>query len=87
VSGFTEADRWWSLPASRANRPASFIDIAGRSPGYPRIVSLRLGDDVSPGVHRISISAHRLTAWVRFFTYDIVPDKQESAWQWKFEAP
>ena len=87
VSGLTLADRWWPLAAPRNKNPALFVDLANRSPGYSRIISIRLGDDVSAGTHYISLEAPRLDAWVRFFTYDINPARQESAWQWKFEAP
>lgn len=87
VSGLTEAEQWWHLATPREQNPAIFVDLAGRSPGYARLISFRLGDDLQPGLHTITIKAPSLDGWVRFFTSDIVPAVEESAWQWKSKVP
>lgn len=87
VDSVTQAERWWPLPPASSTLQPIFVDLAGRTPGLPRTVSMRLGDDLTPGKHVVEIKAPALSGWARFYTYDVDPKEQESAWQWQFEAP
>lgn len=87
IKALTKADRWFPLPKPSVLLTPKFVDLAGRTPGYPRHIAMRLGDDLIAGTHIVTLNAPIMDGWVRFFTYDIDPNEAESAWQWKFEAP
>lgn len=77
IEAFTPAAREFSLPVAREFSPAKFSDVRGRSPGYPRVISIPIGADVEPGHHVVHVSSNR-RMWACFFVYDQAPAREGS---------
>jgi hypothetical protein len=79
----TVADRTLPMPAAESELPAIFADREDSQAGYPRFITVPLGDDLVPGNHRVGFSlsgSSRL--WARFFVTHQTPTPTEEALQW-----
>lgn len=82
----TVADRSLPLPSAEASLPAAFADHDGLA-GYPRSITVPLGDDLVAGNHRIGFSVAGTTSlWARFFVTHVTPTPEDRALQWRFEV-
>lgn len=82
----TVADRSLPLSSAEASLPAVFADQQGLA-GYPRSITVPLGDDLVTGKHRIGFSVSggpRL--WARFFVTHVTPAPEDRALQWRFDV-
>lgn len=82
-SRITIADRTLTLPEAGVSVPTTFADRHGSPAGYPRFLTVPLGDDLVAGAHRIGFSVSgsgRL--WARFFVTHQAPATGERALQW-----
>jgi hypothetical protein len=82
-SRITVADRTLPLPEAAVPIPVTFADRHGRPVGYPRFITVPLGDDLVVGAHRIGFSVlggERL--WARFFVTHQTQMAGEQALQW-----
>lgn len=86
-SRITMADRTLSMPAAETPEPAVFADREERLAGYPRFITVPLGDDLVAGKHRIGffVSGSR-RLWARFFITHVTATPGEQALQWQFDA-
>ncbi|ACY12678.1 hypothetical protein [Haliangium ochraceum] len=83
----TVAERSETLPASEATAPATFADREHPLVGYPRFISVPLGDDLLPGNHRVGFSLRNSQPlWARFYVTHVAPQPSEEALQWRFAA-
>lgn len=86
-SRITVADRTLPMPAAEASAPAVFADRDERLAGYPRFITVPLGDDLVAGNHRIGFTlsgSRRL--WARFFITHLTAAPGEQALQSQFDA-
>jgi hypothetical protein len=82
-SRITVADRALPLPEATASIPVTFADRHGSPAGYPRAVTVPLGDDLVTGGHRIGFSVSGVgRLWVRFYVTHQAPADAERALQW-----
>lgn len=82
-SKITVADRTLPLPAAAVPIPVTFADRHGPPVGYPRFITVPLGDDLVAGAHRIGFSVlggERL--WARFFVTHQAQAASEQALRW-----
>jgi hypothetical protein len=86
-SRITVADRTLPMPAAETAAPAVFTDRDERLAGYPRFITVPLGDDLVAGNHRIgfSVSGSR-RLWARFFITHLTATPGEQALQSQFDA-
>lgn len=86
-SRITVADRTVTMPAAETSVPAVFADRDERLAGYPRFITVPLGDDLVAGNHRVgfSISGSR-RLWARFFITHLTATPGEQALQSQFDA-
>ncbi len=85
VAHITRLDRTLSLPPANRRRAAELVDAPGEA-GYPRVIAVPIGDDLSVGTHLVDltrVSGPRL--WVRFFVTDRVAESGERVQEWTFE--
>jgi hypothetical protein len=82
-SRITVADRTLPLPEASTSIPVTFADRHGTPAGYPRSVTVPLGDDLVTGGHRIGFSVSGVgRLWVRFYVTHQAPADSERALQW-----
>ena len=82
-SRITVADRTLPLPEAAGNIPVMFADRGGSPAGYPRFITVPLGDDIIAGGHRIGFSVlGGERVWARFFVTHQEPTHSERALQW-----
>jgi hypothetical protein len=82
-SRITVADRTLPLPEAAGSIPAMFADRHGSPAGYPRFITVPLGDDIVTGGHRVGFSVlGGERVWARFFVTHQAPAHSERALQW-----
>jgi hypothetical protein len=82
-SRITVADRTLPLPEASSSIPVTFADRHGSPAGYPRAVTVPLGDDLVTGGHRIGFSVSGVgRLWARFYVTHQAPADSERALQW-----
>jgi hypothetical protein len=82
-SRITVADRTLPLPEATVSIPVTFADRHGSPAGYPRAVTVPLGEDLVTGGHRIGFSVSGVgRVWARFYVTHQAPGTSERALQW-----